>query len=807
MFDPLGFISPIAISARIITQACWRHDIGWDQELPESVLKVWKKWVDSLTDLPNCRLDRCIKPVEGKLNSEEVHIFCDGSTQAYGAVAYNKCVMEDGTVYTNIIVSKAKVAPIKTETVNKLELRGAVIAVTLAKLIRRVLKVPKKDIFFWTDSKNVLAWLHTKKWLTRFVINRVTEIKEASDVTAWRWVPGSLNPADELSRGLNATQLLKATRWWRGPEFIQKPDRSQWPDQPLILDSTVRETINEKVIGVPFNGPTARQKAQLRTQSAADEINFLAVKIDEENPLITRFSSWQKYVKVNCWMKRWIEKLKSKKRAKISVSKAKDSSNPLPYVNKINYFPPLKSVIKPITGLEYNRMEKILIRQEQLRHFAETFDQLSQNDSVLVKNHLFKLNPILDENGILRVFGRLKDSEILDLDAARPIILPKGEHVTKLILRHYHHVVCDHYGGAQYLLARIRERFWPVNGNTAARKILASCAKCKIKKPQKITQQMATLPEFRIPNIGELDSIVAYSNTGVDYAGPFITQQGRGKSRMKRWICLFTCLQCRAVHIEIVYNLTAESFLLAFERFVSQNSRPKNVYLDNQTTFVRAEADLQKWLKGNVQSLIGLANQKFPQIEFHFIPPHSPNYGGAWESMIKLAKRGYYDCIKPGIVTDEELLTAFKVVEGHLNSRPLTTVSSDPGDHKVLTPAHFLLRGAYSKLAPFPKHWSQKERYLFTQDLVASMWTRFLKEIIPLKNKYEKNVKHVEEVRIGEVVVLLNELDRNVAWPIAIVKEVHKSHDGVIRKATLTFNGKDYVRSSNHFTKLRFLNW
>ena len=318
---------------------------------------------------------------------------------------------------------------------------------------------------------------------------------------------------------------------------------------------------------------------------------------------------------------------------------------------------------------------------------------------------------------------------------------------------------------------------------------------------------MATLPEFRIPNPRDMNSIVAYKNTGIDYAGPFITQQGRGKSRMKRWICLFTCLQCIAVHIEIVFSLTTESFLLAFERFISQNAQPQNVYLDNQTTFVKAEAEVQKWLERSAKNLIELANNRFPQIEFHFIPPHSPNYGGAWESMIKLAKRGFYDYIKPGIVNDEELITAFKVVEGHLNSRPLTTVSSDPGDLKVLTPAHFLLREAYSKIAPIPKIWSQKQRYLFTQDLVATMWTRFLKEVIPLKNKYKRDVKLVEEIAVGEVVVLLNELDRNVAWPIAIVKEVHRSHDGVIRKATLAFNGKEYIRSSNHFTKLQFLNW
>ena len=189
LFDPMGFISPVAITARIVTQACWRHDVGWDDPLPEKVLNVWQKWVDALKDLPKIRLKRCLRPLTGTVTEEEVHIFCDGSTQAYGAVAYLKSILDDGSVYTNLIVSKARVAPIKVNTVNKLELRAAVTAITLSKFVQRVLKTPRSSIYFWTDSKNVLAWLHTKKWLTRFVTNRVTEIRSASDLEAWRWGP------------------------------------------------------------------------------------------------------------------------------------------------------------------------------------------------------------------------------------------------------------------------------------------------------------------------------------------------------------------------------------------------------------------------------------------------------------------------------------------------------------------------------------------------------------------------------------------------------------------------------------------
>ena len=391
-------------------------------------------------------------------------------------------------------------------------------------------------------------------------------------------------------------------------------------------------------------------------------------------------------------------------------------------------------------------------------------------------------------------------------DMISPIILPKKQHITKLIMLHYHQNVCCHYGGINYLLSRVREKFWPISGYSEARMILTTCTICKVKKPGKPVQQMSSLPELRLP-LDKDNQVAPYYRTATDYAGPFITQAGRGKSRTKRWLCLFTCLSCRAVHLEIVYNLTTESFLQAFQRFIARNARPRHMYLDNMTTFIKAESDIRKWLNSNKSDLISKAQKSYPDIEFHFIPPMSPNYGGAWESMIKLAKRGFYDVIKPGIINDEELITAFTIVEGLLNSRPLSTLSSDPDDLQVLTPAHFLVRDVYRKIAPFPENWSEKQRYLHIQDIMSNMWTRFMKELVPLKHKFEKNAKKTESFQVGDVVVLLNELDREVSWPIAVIKETHESHDGVIRKATLTFNGKDYVRSNNHFTKLRFFNW
>ena len=171
---------------------------------------------------------------------------------------------------------------------------------------------------------------------------------------------------------------------------------------------------------------------------------------------------------------------------------------------------------------------------------------------------------------------------------------------------------------------------------------------------------MATLPTFRVPKENG-SQIAPYLHTGLDYAGPFFVKQGRGHGRAKRWLALFTCMNYRGVHLEIVHSLETQSFLMAMQRFLSSNASPKYLYMDNQRTFIKGEECINRWLKES-DVHVRLQN-KHPDIQFHYIPPSSPNFGGTWESMVKLVKRGLYDVIKPGLMTDEELLTAIKQVE------------------------------------------------------------------------------------------------------------------------------------------------
>ena len=198
------------------------------------------------------------------------------------------------------------------------------------------------------------------------------------------------------------------------------------------------------------------------------------------------------------------------------------------------------------------------------------------------------------------------------------------------------------------------------------------------------TQIMAPLPKIRLRF-----TFRPFDQTSVDYAGPFTTIQGRGVRRQKRWLCLFTCLSTRAVHLEMSFGLDTDSFLNAFTRFTSRRGVPKEMASDCGTNFVGAVNELKELVseldKDRIQQ-----STAYRGVKWSFNPPGAPHFGGVHEAMVKSAKRAIYAVPGSSEVTDEELMTAFTGVESLLNSRSLTYQTADSRDDVPLTPNHFL---------------------------------------------------------------------------------------------------------------------
>ena len=231
----------------------------------------------------------------------------------------------------------------------------------------------------------------------------------------------------------------------------------------------------------------------------------------------------------------------------------------------------------------------------------------------------------------MRCEGRLENVKYLSHDVRFPIILPRKCWVTKLIVKKFHEDG-NHSCGTNQLLCELSTRFWIISGGEEIREWEPECSACRRIKSKRATQLMAPLPEIRTR------SLRAFSGIGVDYGGPFITIQGRGKKRQKRYLCLFTCLSTRAVHLEIAFGLDTDSFLNAFYRMVSRRGLPTDVISDNGGNLVGGNKELQGLVQQLEKDRIedSTANK---WIKWHFNPPLAPHFGGVHESMIKSAKR------------------------------------------------------------------------------------------------------------------------------------------------------------------------
>jgi len=292
------------------------------------------------------------------------------------------------------------------------------------------------------------------------------------------------------------------------------------------------------------------------------------------------------------------------------------------------------------------------------------------------------------------VGGRLQNSE-LNFDQQHPLILPKGHHITTLIIEDTHNK--NLHAGGQLLLSLLRQKFWIPDGRNVVRKATYKCLTCMRLKASTATQLMGQLPGERVTPTRP------FTNSGVDYAGPFHIKQGgqRSKITTKGYIALFICLSTRAIHLELVPDLSTEAYIAALRRFVARRGLCNNIYSDNGTNFVGAEREIKRMIldKEAVDSIVNHASQQ--GIKFHFVPPSSPHMGGLWEAGVKSMKYHLRRVVGTATLTFVEFPTLLCQVEAILNSRPICSLSNNPEHLQVLTPGHFLIG---TSLLALPDH-------------------------------------------------------------------------------------------------------
>ncbi|XP_063829264.1 uncharacterized protein LOC135078664 [Ostrinia nubilalis] len=450
--------------------------------------------------------------------------------------------------------------------------------------------------------------------------------------------------------------------------------------------------------------------------------------------------------------------------------------------------------LRPLLARDVKNAELYLLKQTQRDSFAEELDCLMQNKDIPKRSRLNKLAPKLCQDGLIRATGRISSAPEVAIEAKEPIILD-GRHPTiRLFISRYH--IWALHGNNETVVNELRQRFAILHLRPAVRSIASQCRVCRMRKATPTVPPIGDLPMERLQHHHR-----PFSFVGLDYFGPVDVAVRR--SREKRYVALFTCLVTRAVHLEVVGSLSADSAIMALRRFIARRGCPTKILSDNGTAFVGANRLLKEaWAEIDHTYIRNFAATN--NIEWEFIPPASPFMGGTWERLVRSVKRGLAVVLKERAPREEVLATLLAEVEQVVNARPLTHVPVSHDEAPALTPNHFL-SGANACL-PAPastesdlisrQNWKKAVR------LADQFWSRWVKEYLPDLLPRGLSSNQHRNLNIGDLVFICDgNLPRNV-WPRGRVEKVFPGKDGIVRVADVRTSAGVLRRPARKIVKL-----
>ncbi len=742
LYDPHGLVLPHVVAARVFLQELWRKKYDWDTPLSQELNNEWTRWIAGLQLLSQLRIPRSLRLIP-HVTETKIHCFADASSAACSACAYIVHQYSTCATTSRLAVAKSKVAPLRQISIPRLELIAATLALDLAHTLTKTLKINMQDVHFWSDSTNVLCWLRNdSRTLNSFVGTRTAKIQRATLIQNWKHVPSEQNPADIPSRATLADDFHNSSLWWHGPAFLRQ---GQWPQQPTVLPPPT-EALQEIKKGAQF-GFLQVFPAHTDEHDGHPPQAELPLK-----RLWDQFSSWTKIITSAAYIYAW-----------------KD--------------PKLRNKGKHIQPHHRRSAEIAIWRQVQAETFARTLHDLQQQSYASRQSSLLRLQPQLHADGLIRLKGRTHLHSKVPFELRHPIILPRRHPAVTALIQYIHQRLL--HAGASATLAHILEKYWPVHARAQVRKVTTACVQCRRRQARPVQPTMAPLPDRRVyPTTAEEKT--PFTHVGVDMAGPFLIRNAKWKPQEKRYFLIITCFLTRAVHLEPMVTASASSFLNAIVRFSSRRKLLHDVATitcDNGSNFRGAEVELRTlWTPASKQA----ARHRFPQTKWVFTPPGGSHFGGAYERLIRATKAALHHALpQESHTTDDEFSTALVVVEGILNSRPLTYVETSQGALLPLTPADAIGAPTYRMVAERPEGgWKVQKKWHQFQHRLDNFWKRFQHEVLPYLSLTQKWHAGTRDLTVGDVVVSLDDQSRG-RWPLARVVGVEQGRDKVVRVVTI----------------------
>ena len=770
IYDPSGYVAPVTLKGKQILQQMCRDKLDWDSPIPEGLRPQWEKWRQDVMNLEKLQIPRCFKPENfGEVKVSELHHFSDASLQGYGQCSYLRLVNTEDRVHCSLVIGKARVVPLKQLTVPRLELAAATVSAKVSVFLRQELPYADTKEYFWTDSKIVLGYVSNEaKRFHIYVANRVQQIRDATDPGSWLYVDTESNPADHASRGLTASQLSQDSKWLTGPDFLWKSG----PFEP-------REAEEFHVIE---GDPEVKKASAFMSHVGSTAIQFPnGLKSDR----LQHMSSWQRMMKVIALCLQLKAKLTSRQKKLVSQTSSEiNELSPKVTVTLTQLQEAEREVLKVVQREQFHEEIQVL---EELKVSGDVASRaLARQRNVVIKKSscLYRLDPFLDDVGLIRVGGRIKRAN-LPFATKHPVVLPRKSHVTDLLIRFCHFKV--NHMGRGITQNELRQRgYWIIGGSSAVSNCISQCVTCRKLRGSLQLQKMADLPVDRV------EPSPPFSYSAVDFFGPFLIKEKR--SQVKRYGVIFTCMASRGVHLETANSLNTSSFMNALSRFLNRRGPVRQLRCDQGTNFMGARNELKSALEELDQDRLQeyLAEKGCEWIPFELNVPHSSHMGGSWERLIKTVRSALQTVLlNAGTQLDDEAFRTFMTeAECIVNSRPLTTKElNDPGAPEPLTPNHLLTQkpkvvlpppGKFQRADLYSRMWWRRVQYLANE-----FWLRWRREFLQSLQSRDKWVHPKRNLSVGDIVISKEDEGSRNQWPLARVVEVYVSEDGCVRKVKI----------------------
>ena len=736
IFDPLGFVSPVTLRAKLIFQELCKRDVKWDQSLPSDIMNLWLRWEKDLINSGCFEIRRCY--FSSHRTKAMLIGFCDGSTKAYAAVIYLRYQLENEKYDTMLVVSKSRVAPLEKPnssryTVPRLELLGCLILSRLMETVRNALK-SDIDILqsrYYTDSTiNLYRIKGLNKEFKQFVRNRLQEIRSKSRIEDWYYVPTNLNPSDLPTRGCLLSELNTNNQWIFGPEFLRKPNILEFRYSDDVIETELKSSVLT-TCEIPVN---KNKTIGMLPAEYFRDVNIkpnLASVID-----LSKFGDFQKLIGATSYVYRFMNR---------------------------------SDVRTSLSAEEVTRSKTEWIASEQRREARE-------NGANFEKTGI-NLCFVLEDN-LIRCKGRISNAD-LPYDTRFPIYLPSNSPLTKLIIKEAHERVFHQKVAAT--LTQLRAEYWIPRGRQIVKTVISTCLLCRLYD----TMPYSPTPPPDLPKV-RVGFSPPFSNLGTDHMGPLYVREIYTPDKLhKCYIALFSCCVTRMVHLELQPNLEASTTIRAMKRTFARVGTPKVIISDNHKTYRSA-------------SVRAFANRN--SIKWNYILPLSPHWGGFYERMNVMIKNALRRSLKKAKLTYEELETVVTEIESVLNSRPLSYIAGDdvaepltPSHlmygRRLISPVNYQDDSSQTI--------SPTKRLTYIGSLINNFWKTFNEVYLTsLRERVRKGTKHIS-VHEGDVVLIKDKFTPRNGWKMGRITRVINAPDGTRKGAELKTIDGIYKRPLN----------